>query len=110
VLESKHRRGPFDVRYPARAVAPAPLWELPTAPDAAPRLTWAAFALRFHPGRRRHDFDALASYAAYGRVFEVARQRRASCWPALGEREPDEGSPSRQEPGRFGTRRSAAPA
>jgi hypothetical protein len=77
VLESPQRHGPFDDRYPARAIAAAPVWELSSEPDQTPRLAWAPFARRFYPGRRRHDFEALASYAAYSRAHDAAAQEGA---------------------------------
>jgi hypothetical protein len=34
-----------------------------TLPDG---LDWAAFSTRYFPGRRRHDFEAVKAYEAYG--------------------------------------------
>ena len=34
------------------------------------RLDWSAFLARFFPGRRRHDFVAIAAYTAYTNEFE----------------------------------------
>ena len=33
------------------------------------RLDWSAFLARFFPGRRRHDFVAIAAYTAYTNEF-----------------------------------------
>jgi hypothetical protein len=33
--------------------------------DVTERLDWEAFTVQYFPERRRHDLEALASYAAY---------------------------------------------
>jgi hypothetical protein len=37
---------------------------------AGERLDWSAFLARFFPNRCRHDFAAIAAYAAYTKEFE----------------------------------------
>jgi hypothetical protein len=41
-----------------------------TAP-AGEKLDFSAFLARFFPNRRRHDFAAIAAYAAYRDEFEA---------------------------------------
>jgi hypothetical protein len=108
VVESKHKRGPFDVRYPVRALATPPVWELPPAPDRAPPLAWSSFALQFYPGRSRHDFEALASYAAFGRAHEDAGLRPVPSPPPPGEWESEGGSVAQLDAARPGPRRTPA--
>ena len=44
--------------------APAPA--TPPAADATTvPLEWAAFCVRYFPGRPRHDYEAITAYAAY---------------------------------------------
>ena len=38
--------------------------DLPAA-GVGEKLDWDAFSARYFPGRRRHDFDAVAAYGAY---------------------------------------------
>ena len=108
MVESKHKRGPFDVRYPVRVLAPPPVWERPPAPDRTPPLAWSSFALRFYPGRSRHDFEALASYVAYGRAHESPGRPQVPSPPPPGEWESEGGSVTQLDAGRPGPRRRAA--
>jgi hypothetical protein len=61
-IEHSRKHGPFDPRYPPirHKAAPAGLWRL-----GEECLDWQGFLARFYPGRRRHDFDALAAYESY---------------------------------------------
>ncbi|MGD0716042.1 MAG: hypothetical protein ABSB24_17980 [Gaiellaceae bacterium] len=56
------RHGPFDLRYGALRLRPAP----PSLrrPEAA-ELDWHDFRAQLFPDSRRHDSDALASYEPY---------------------------------------------
>jgi hypothetical protein len=72
MVESSRRHGPFDNRYPVRPKLAATTWELQPDKDGLERLDWSAFAARFFPNRRRHDFEALAAYESYRSALEQA--------------------------------------
>jgi len=61
-VEAARKHGPFDTRWQSghrrRSEATSPA-------DAAHGLDWEGFSGRYFPRRRRHDLEALASYAAY---------------------------------------------
>jgi hypothetical protein len=58
---------------------------------AEEELDWDRFSTRYFPGRRRHDLEALASYAAYkhGREWRKSPPR-LTLVPAEPLRPPDE--------------------
>lgn len=72
MVERSRKHGPFDGRYPARRKLSPPDWELAPDEQREQRLGWAAFAARFFPDRRRHDFEALAAYEAYRNRLDEA--------------------------------------
>jgi hypothetical protein len=78
MIESARRHGTFDVRYPIRRKAAAPAWELQRDWDHRGRLDWSAFVAGSFPNGRRHDFQALAAYAAYGNALDRAASLRRS--------------------------------
>ena len=72
MVEPARRHGPFDTRYPVRPKLAATTWELQPDEDRLERLDWSAFAARFFPKTRRHDFEALAAYGSYRNALEQA--------------------------------------
>jgi hypothetical protein len=78
MIESARRHGTFDVRYPIRRKNAAPAWDLQRDWDQRGRLEWAAFVAGSFPNGRRHDFQALAAYAAYGNALDRATSLRRS--------------------------------
>lgn len=77
MVELGRKHGPFDVRYPVRQKIATPVWELQGDRDGQGRLEWSVFLARFFPNRRRHDFEALAAYEAYGNALDRAALRRS---------------------------------
>lgn len=73
-LEHSRKHGAFDLRYPTIRHKPAPV--SPRRLDEE-RLDWQGFLARFYPGRRRHDFDAVAAYESYLNDAERERPGRA---------------------------------
>jgi hypothetical protein len=73
-IEQSRKHGPFDSRYPLipHKAAPASLWH-----PGEVCLDWHGFLAMFYPGRRRHDFDALAAYESYGNESEPHRPGQA---------------------------------
>jgi hypothetical protein len=72
-FEASRKHGPFDTRWPSGRVvrsAGGPLSGPRLAADSAEGLEWDAFATRYVGGRRRHNLEALAAYAAYSRGRE----------------------------------------
>jgi hypothetical protein len=101
MVERSRKHGPFDSRYPGLRKLPAPVWELTALDERGQRLDWTAFAGRFYPGRRRHDFEAIAAYAAYrNRLDETpsAAEAAVMAWEwdggALGRRSVEDGASS----------------
>jgi hypothetical protein len=88
MIESARRHGAFDVRYPIRRKLAAPAWELQRDWDHRGRLDWAAFVAGSFPNGGRHDFPALAAYAAYGEALDRATSLRRS--PTGGPARPTE--------------------
>jgi hypothetical protein len=78
MIESARRHGTFDVRYPIRRKTAAPAPELQRDWDHRGRLEWSAFLAGSFPNGRRHDFQALAAYAAYGNALDRAPSLRRS--------------------------------
>jgi hypothetical protein len=72
MVEPARRHGPFDTRHPVRLKLAATTWELQPDEDGLERLDWSAFAARFFPKTRRHDFEALAAYQSYRDALERA--------------------------------------
>lgn len=77
MVESARKHGPFDDRYHVRLKLPAPSGDLGPGGNGGQRLEWAEFLARFFPGRRRHDFAALAAYEAYRDPVQASAQRQA---------------------------------
>jgi hypothetical protein len=80
VVEASRKHGPFDMRWPSARKDSA--GAAPTAPplraaEAAEALDWEAFSNRYFPGRRRHDIEALTTYATYkqGREWRTTPAR-----------------------------------
>jgi hypothetical protein len=72
-VEASRKHGPFDTRWPSGrrdrsggASSGQPL----LAADAAEGLDWDGFATNNIRGRRRHNLQALSTYAAYKRGRE----------------------------------------
>lgn len=83
MIESGRRHGPFDLRYSIRRKTAAPAWELQPDWDCRGRLEWSLFEAGSYPNGRRHDFEALAAYEAYGNALDRAGSLRpASTSPA----------------------------
>jgi hypothetical protein len=83
MIELGRRHGAFDVRYPIRRKAAASIWELQRDWDRRGRLEWSVFVAGSFPNGRRHDFEALAAYEAYGNALDRAPSlRRSSISPA----------------------------
>ena len=78
MVESARKHGPFDLRYPARRKIAASGWELRPGRDGPGRLEWSGFVARCFRNRRRHDFEALASFEAYGSVLDRAALLRTA--------------------------------
>jgi hypothetical protein len=78
MIESARRHGTFDVRYPVRRKTAAPAWELQRDWDHRGRLEWSAFVAGSFPNGGRHDFQALAAYAAYGNALDRGASLRRS--------------------------------
>ena len=78
MVESGRKHGPFDPRYPVRRKIATPVWELQLDRDGPGRLEWSVFLSRFFPNRRRHDFEALAAYEAYGNALDRAASPQGS--------------------------------
>lgn len=72
MIASGRRHGAFDMRYPIRRKTAARAWELQRDRDRRGRLEWSAFVASSFPNRRRHDFQALAAYEAYGNALDRA--------------------------------------
>jgi hypothetical protein len=85
MIEPPRKHGPFDLRYPVRPKLPPPVWHLHPGEEAEEKMDWTSFLARFFPGRRRHDFEALALYAAYRKAIErsPADERSATLQPGL---------------------------
>jgi hypothetical protein len=80
VVEASRKHGPFDTRwsspgkYSTTAVPSAPPLD---AAEAAETFGWEAFSHRYFPGRRRHDLEALTTYAMHepGREWRTTPAR-----------------------------------
>lgn len=123
MVESARKHGPFDLRYPARRKIAASVWELRPGRDGPGRLEWSGFVARCFRNRRRHDFEALASFEAYGSALDRAALLRTA--PTMrsglakgGEAQrgvaaspsPPERIPARSDTGRIGRSASTLPA
>lgn len=75
MIASGRRHGAFDMRYPTRRKTAARAWELQR--DRT-RLEWSVFVASSFPNRRRHDFQALAAYEAYGNALDRGSPPRPS--------------------------------
>jgi hypothetical protein len=72
-VEASRKHGPFDTRWPSGGTVHSA-----GMPSRGPLLTtngvegldWDGFAARYVGGRHRHNFEALADYAAYRRGRE----------------------------------------
>ena len=61
MIEAARKHGPFDGRY----AVPSKRAELPPhIVSGEDPLDWSAFSARFFPSSGRHDFEAVAAYAA----------------------------------------------
>ena len=78
MIASGRRHGAFDMRYPARRKTAARAWELQRDRDRRTRLEWSVFVASSFPNRRRHDFQALAAYEAYGNALDRSLPARRS--------------------------------
>ena len=78
MIASGRRHGAFDTRYPTRRKTAARAWELQRDWDRRGRLEWSVFVASSFPNRRRHDFQALAAYEAYGNALDRALPPRRS--------------------------------
>jgi hypothetical protein len=70
MIDQARKRGPFDLRYPARQTIAASGWELQDDGDGPVPLEWSGFLARVFPNRRRHDLEALTSFEAYRAVLD----------------------------------------
>jgi hypothetical protein len=65
MVESSHKHGQFDGRWPDLPKLAARTWAPERDDNDADQLDWSAFLRQFFPNRRRHDRAALAAYEAY---------------------------------------------
>ena len=114
MIASGRRHGAFDMRYPIRRKTAARAWELQRDRDRRGRLEWSAFVASSFPNRRRHDFQALAAYEAYGNAIDRALPpQRSSTRGSASDTDVDRGggSPPRGRGGPAGrTLQTASPS
>jgi hypothetical protein len=90
MIEPPRKHGPFDFRYPVPRKLRAPVWDLQPGEEGDEQLDWSSFLARFFPDRRRHDFEALAWYAAYRkRIEQGPSDQRSATRPPLARRSAD---------------------
>ena len=70
-----YKHGPFDFRHRVPRKIATLVWELEPTRDGPAKLEWSTFLARFFPTRRRHDFEALASYEGYRNALDRAAGR-----------------------------------
>lgn len=79
-VDVSRKHGPFDTRWPSGHTngSRAPQGRL-SAAAVAEALDWTSFSARHFGGRRRHDMETVAAYAAYrnGREWNGGKPRQS---------------------------------